>query len=335
VSDLVPAPAIEDAATRLRGIAVRTPLLRARWAEAETGTAEVGLKCESLQRGGAFKFRGAYNLISRLPEADRKRGVVTHSSGNHAQGVAAAAGLFGIPCVVVMPTTAPAVKVEGARRLGAEIVFEGTTSLDIERRALVIAEERRLRVVEPFDHPDVVAGQGTVGLEILEDRPDVEDVLVPVGGGGLVSGIGAWVKRARPGIRLVGVEPEGADALRRSLEAGRVVTLESAATIADGLKPLRPCELTLAHARAFVDAIVTVSDEAILAATRRLLAEAKLVVEFSGAAAVAALLSGRWTARGRRVVAVLSGGNLDPARIAGLMKGGPTETTTAASQSTS
>src|SRR5690606_28246064 len=196
VSALVAPEAIRDAAQGLRGVAVRTPLLPADWLSEELG-AETRLKCENLQRIGAFKVRGAYTMVSRLPEPERRRGIITYSSGNHAQAVAFAARQFAIPAVVVMPVTASAVKIEGARRLGAEVVLEGITSLERQARAEAIAAERGLTVIPPFDHPDIIAGQGTVGLEILEDWPDVRAILVPVGGGGLLSGIAAWVRAHR------------------------------------------------------------------------------------------------------------------------------------------
>lgn len=301
--------AIEAAARGLPDTVVRTPLLPAPWLGGAED-ADVRLKCENLQRAGAFKIRGAYTMISALDGSARRRGVITYSSGNHAQAVALAARLFDAPARVVMPTTAPDVKVEGTRRLGADVVFEGTTSIERRRRAEAIAEERGLTIVPPFDHPDIIAGQGTTGREILQDWPDVEAVLVPIGGGGLLSGIAAWIKRKRPDCRIIGVEPENADAMRRSVEAGDRVTLDRTDTVADGLAPVRPGRLTLEHARELVDAFVTVPDDAILEATRRLLHDGKLVVEFSGAATVAALLSRRWRPDGRSTVAVLSGGNL-------------------------
>ena len=304
---------IEDAASRLAGVAIRTPLLDAPWLADACQSPEVRLKCENLQRAGSFKFRGAYTTISRLDASVRARGVVTHSSGNHAQAVSLAARLFGIPATVVMPTTAPALKIENVRKLGATIVFEGTTSLDIQMKANALAAEQGLAMVEPFDHLQTMSGQGTAGLEILDEWAEADAVLVPVGGGGLLGGIATCVKHRRPHCLVVGVEPEHADALTRSLAAGRIVTLEAAPTIADGLKPLRPSELTLEHARAYVDQMVRVTDADIMAATRHLFTNAKLVVEFSGAAAVAALLSGRWSPAGRRVAVLLSGGNMDPA----------------------
>jgi threonine dehydratase len=313
VSERVDRESIAAAARTLEGVAVTTPLIPAPWLSQQIG-ADVRLKCENLQRAGAFKVRGAYTAIARLAPADRARGVITYSSGNHAQGVALAAQLFGVRAVVVMPTTAPAVKVEGARRLGAEVVLEGTTSIERKHRAEAEAAAQGLTMVPAFDHPDIIAGQGTVGVEILEQWPDVETVLVPIGGGGLISGVAAWLHAERPSCRVIGVEPENADAMARSVAAGEPVTIEPKPTIADGLMPVRPGDLTFAHVRDLVEDIVLVSDTEIAAATARLLAVGKLVVEFSGAATVAALLSGRFDPAGRNTVAILSGGNLDPAR---------------------
>jgi threonine dehydratase len=321
MAGLVDVRSIEDAARTLEGVIVRTPLLRAERLSEELG-ADIRLKCENLQRAGAFKIRGAYTAVARLEEAERQRGVIAYSSGNHAQGVALAARLFGIRAVVVMPTTAPDVKREGARRLGAEVVLEGTTSIERQQRAEAIAAEQGLTIIPAFDHPDIIAGQGTTAIEILEDFPDVETIVVPIGGGGLISGIAAYVKQVRPEVRVIGVEPETADAMKQSLEAGEPVTIPPARTIADGLMPVRPGDLTFAHTRACVDDVVRVADAAIIAATRRLIGENKLLVEFSGAATVAALLEGAVRASGARVAAVLSGGNLDPVRAVQLLAAG-------------
>jgi len=315
------------AARTLAGIVVRTPLLRAHWLEDELG-GEIRLKCENLQRAGSFKIRGAYTLVARLTEADRARGVITYSSGNHGQGVALAARLFGTQAVVVMPTTAPAVKVEGAKRLGAEVILEGTSSTDRKRRAEAEAAARGLTMVPPFDHADIIAGQGTIGVEILEDWADVETVLVPIGGGGMASGVAAWIKRAKPACRVIGVEPARADAMRRSREAGRPVTIELTPTIADGLMPVRPGDLTFEHVREFADDVVVVSDEEILDASVRLLKQGKLVVEFSGAATAAAVMSGR--VKADRTAVVLSGGNLDAAKALALMAAQPSAAEVAA-----
>ncbi|HSL71898.1 MAG TPA: threonine/serine dehydratase [Longimicrobiales bacterium] len=317
MTPLVDVAAVEQAAQTLRSIVVRTPLIPAPWLEELVGV-PVRLKCENLQHAGAFKIRGAYNAMARLSEPERAPGVITYSSGNHGQAVALAARLFGVTAVVVMPTTAPRIKVEGAQRLGAEVVLEGTTSTDRHRKAMEIAQARGLTVIPPFDHLDIIAGQGTVGREILADWPEVQTILVPVGGGGLLSGISGFVKQSKPSCRVVGVEPEQADAMYRSRAAGQPVTIESRPTIADGLMPVRPGDLTFEHAQAFVDEIVRVSDDAIVDAARRLLTASKLVVEFSGAATVAALASGAFGPTGP-TVAVLSGGNLDPVKAAELL----------------
>ena len=369
---LVPLAEIREAADRIQGVAARTPLVEVEVALAVappaavapplasappvagtrpaavappvTGTPQPAagdpagragrllLKCENLQRAGAFKLRGACNFIVQVPAQRRARGLITYSSGNHAQAVALAARTLGAPAVVVMPETAPAVKVAGARALGAEILFEGTTSVERRVRAEAEAERRGLTMVPPFDHPRIIAGQGTVGLEILEDCPAPAAVYVPIGGGGLVAGVAAAIKALRPATRVVGVEPVGADAMARSLQAGAPVTLDRAESIADGLLPVRPGDLTFAHAAALVDEIVTVGDEEIAAAVRWLAERAKLVAEPSGAASVAAALRGADPAsrgaqaadRSERAVdaptiAVVSGGNIAPAALADLL----------------
>lgn len=275
--------------------------------------AEVRLKCESLQRTGSFKARGAANFVLQLPDEHVSEGVITYSSGNHGQAVALAARSRGVRAVVVMPTTAPRVKVEGARRLGAEVLFEGTTSLERKRRAMEMAESEGLHVVPPFDHAWIIAGQGTVGLEIVEAWEDVDVVLLPIGGGGLCSGVAAAVRRIRPDTRVFGVEPEGAASMRAALDAGEPVSLEEVDTIADGLAPVRAGSLTFEHVRELVEDVVLVDDGSIRDAASLLLHRHKLVVEFSGAATVAALLSGAVPdLEGTRVCAVVSGGNLDP-----------------------
>lgn len=314
---LVPLSTIEAAARRLEGVVRQTPLVELPL----DARLPVWAKCENLQAAGAFKIRGAYNFIAQLRAAERCRGVITYSSGNHAQAVALAAGLVGVAAVVVMPTTAPRIKVDGARALGAEVIFEGTTSADRRTRAEAEAGTRGLPIVPPFDHPWIIAGQGTVGLEILRDCPDVARVFVPVGGGGLISGIAAALKQCRPDVRVVGVEPEGAAAMRASLAAGHPVVLDQAASIADGLLPLRPGDLTFEHAQRFVDEVVTVSDAAIAGAVLWLFRRAKLVVETSGAATVAAILDedGKQVGSGDGpTVAVLSGGNIGVETLAAL-----------------
>jgi threonine dehydratase len=318
---------IDDAARRLAGIAIRTPLLPAPWFNDIIGNGEPGeegeeaaprteirLKCESLQHAGAFKIRGAYTMIAGLTETMRRRGVVTYSSGNHGQAVALAARAYGVPVTVVMPKGASEIKVEATERLGAEVIFEGNTSVDRQEKAEAIAAERRATIVPPFDHLDVIAGQGTVGKEIIEDWSEVDAVLVPIGGGGLIAGVAAWIKRVKPACKVIGVEPANTDSMRQSLALGEPTTIKLEKTIADGLSTTRPGELTFAHVRELVDEIVTVDDDAITAAADAFLQHARLVVEYSGAAAAAAILSGSWEPKGRRTVLVVSGGNR---RVAG------------------
>lgn len=308
---------IESAARRLAGVAIPTPLLPADFISEAVG-ARVRLKCENLQRTGSFKIRGAHNFVSQLSDDQVASGIITYSSGNHAQAVALAGKLRGVRVVVVMPTNAPKVKRDGAGRLGAEVVFEGTTSLERKARAEEIAEREGLIVVPPFDHRHIIAGQGTVGLEIARDWPDVDLVLAPIGGGGLASGVAAAVKRMVPSAKVIGVEPIGAASMRKALDNGFPALLEEVDTIADGLAPVIAGELTFEHARDLMDDVVTVDDAAIREATRMLIFSQKLVVEYSGAATTAALLSGRVKAEGQRVAVVISGGNLDPSALAEL-----------------
>jgi threonine dehydratase len=283
------------------------------------------LKCENMQPAGAFKIRGALNMVAQLTEEQRRRGVITFSSGNHGQAMALAARELGAPAVVVMPTTAPAIKVDGARAFGAEIILEGTTSADRLARAQAEAAARGLTMVPPFDHEWIIAGQGTAGLEILEQRPDVAAVVAPIGGGGLVAGVAAAIKQSNPAIRVIGVEPVGAAAMKASIEAGQPVTLATVQTVADGLMPVRPGDLTFAHVQAFVDAVITVDDPEIVKAVMWMFREAKVIAEPSGAAAVAAVLSGAVDRavsieRDAAIVAIVSGGNIAIERLHALCK---------------
>ena len=303
IDTLVSLDEIREAAARVGAVARRTPLIPA----AMPG---LFLKCENLQPMGAFKQRGAYNMIAQLPPDVRARGVITYSSGNHGQAVAMAAQRLGAPALIVMPETAPSVKVDGARAYGAEVVFAGRTSFDRMRKAEEIAVARGLAIVPPFDHEWIIAGQGTVGLEILEQCPAVDTVFVPVGGGGLISGVATAMKRIKPEVTIVGVEPAGAPKMSSSLAAGKPVTLDNTASIADGLLSLRPGDLTFAHAKAFVDRMMTVTDEQIASAVKWLFSTARIVSEPSGAATTAAVL-----ARGAppgTTVAIVSGGNVAP-----------------------
>ena len=308
---------IEAAARRLAGVSVSTPLLPADALSDATG-AQVRLKCENLQRTGSFKIRGAHNFVSQLSDDQVSSGLITYSSGNHAQAVALAGKLRGVQVVVVMPTTAPKVKRDGVERLGAEIEYEGTTSVERMARAEEIAEQRGLVIVPPFDHRHIIAGQGTVGLEIAREWPDVDLVLAPIGGGGLASGIAAAVKRLLPSAQIIGVEPKGAASMRKALDEGHPAILDDIDTIADGLAPVIAGELTYEHARELMEDVVTVDDDAIREATSWLVSRGKLVVEYSGAATTAALLSKAVDVEGRAVAVVGSGGNLEPSLLAGL-----------------
>jgi threonine dehydratase len=305
MGDLITLDDIRAAAARIRGVARVTPLMDV----SHLAGTPLLLKCENLQPAGAFKIRGAYNMVAQLDDEARRRGVITYSSGNHGQAVALAARTLGAPAVVVMPTSAPAIKVEGARGFGAKVIFEGTTSAQRKSRAEQEASTRGLTIVPPFDHPWIIAGQGTAGLEIVEQAPPLGTVIAQMGGGGLVSGVAAAVKRLSPSTRVIGVEPAGAAKITASRAAGRPVTLEKTASVADGLMPVRPGDLTFAHVQAFVDDVVTVEDAAIIEATLWLFDRAKLVVEPSGAAALAAVLSGKVEVTGNTAV-ILSGGNV-------------------------
>jgi threonine dehydratase len=306
---------VRDAAARLAGVAHRTPVVTSRTLDARTG-ASVFLKAENLQRTGAFKFRGAYNAVASLPEEQRSRGVAAFSSGNHAQAVALAARLLEAPAVILMPEDAPAAKLEATRGYGAEVVAYDRWSEDREALGRALAEERGLALIPPFDHPAVMAGQGTAALELLEDAGDLDVLVTPLGGGGLLSGCAL----AAPEVRVVGVEPEAGDDVRRSLATGEPVTIEVPRTIADGLQTTRVGALPFDVLRAARAEVVTVSDAELVEAMRFLFERVKLVVEPSGAAGVAALLAGRLPAPGARVGVVLSGGNVGAARFAELVR---------------
>jgi threonine dehydratase len=301
---------IRAAAVRVAPIARVTPVLDV---SAAAGFPLL-LKCECLQPGGAFKIRGAYNMVAQLTADERRRGVITFSSGNHGQAMALAARELGAPAVVVMPTTAPQVKIDGTRSFGAEVIFAGTTSTDRRTRAEAEALDRGLTMVPPFDHEWIIAGQGTAGLEILEQWPAVAAVLVPIGGGGLAAGVSAAIKLIRPEVQVIGVEPAGAAAMKASIDAGHLVTLERSHSIADGLMPVRPGDLTYAHVRRFVDRVVTIEDDRIVDAVLWIFEHARIVAEPSGAAAVAAALAGAAGVNGP-VVAIVSGGNMGMDRL--------------------
>ncbi len=300
---------LEAAARVLAPVAVRTPLLPSD-ALSDLVGGPVWIKPEVLQRGGAFKFRGAYNFLSHMDPAVRSRGVIAPSSGNHAQAVALAAKLFGVPATVVMPTTVTPAKRTGAERLGARVELAGTTTADRMGRAEELVASEGLTLVPPYDHPTIIAGQGTVGLEIADDLPNVDAVLVPVGGGGFSAGVASAIKLRLPNARVIGVEPTGAPKLSRARAAGKPVKLEHSGGLADGLLAVEIGTLTFAHHQRYLDDVVLVDDAALRRAMRLLLDRMKLVVEPSGAITVAALLEGKFTPRGP-TVAVLSGGNIE------------------------
>jgi threonine dehydratase len=309
-SALVGIDEIYDARTRLSDVAVTTPLDRSRALSSVVG-GEVFVKCENLQRTGSFKIRGAFNRISRLTGPEAAAGVVAASAGNHAQGVALAASLSDIHSTVFMPSSASLPKVEATKRYGAEVVLTGRDFGEAFTAATQRAEETGATFVHPYDHRHVIAGQGTIGLEICDQLENVRTVVVPIGGGGLISGVSSAVKHLHPQARVVGVQAAGAAAYPPSLEKGRPVRLEQMSTIADGIAANEPGELTFAHVRDLVDEVTVVSDDAIAEALLFAIERMKLVLEPSGAAGIAALL-GHASTFEAPVVVVLSGGNIDP-----------------------
>lgn len=320
--DLVTADAVRRAAALLDGVLQPTPTELSRAVSSRAG-ARVVLKCENLQRTGSFKMRGAYTRIAAMSDDERARGVVCASAGNHAQGVALAAQLQGVDASVFMPVEASLPKVDATGGYGADVQLVGEAFDDTLLAAQAFAEDTGRVFVHPFDHPDIIAGQGTLGLELLDQVPDMGTVVVPVGGGGLISGTAVALRETRPDVRIVGVQAAGCAAFPAALRAGRPETLARADTIADGIAVKRPGELTLAHVRELVDEVVTVDDAAIAQAVVLLLERAKLVVEPSGAVGVAAVLGGQ-VELSPVVVAVLSGGNIDPLVLEHLVTAGLT-----------
>ncbi len=311
-----------EARRRLSGIAHRTPIVTSRALDQRLGC-RIFLKCENLQRGGAFKFRGAWNLIAQLPPAERRRGVVAYSSGNHAQAVALVARLLGIPAVIVMPSTAPAAKLAATRGYGAEVAFHDRAGEDRVAMAERIARERSLTLVPPFDHPEIVAGQGTAAAELFEDAGPLDLLLVPVGGGGLVSGSGLAARRSSPACRVIGVEPEAGDDGGRSFRSGRLVRIEPPRTIADGARTPALGVLTFKLVQRYVADMTSVPDAELTGAMRFVWERIKLVVEPTGVLGLAALIAGRVPCADRRVGVILSGGNVDPAQALEWLGGSP------------
>jgi threo-3-hydroxy-L-aspartate ammonia-lyase len=307
---------VQAAARRLEGVSHRTPVFTSRTLDGLVG-ASAHLKAECFQRGGAFKFRGAYNKIASLPEHLRRRGVLAYSSGNHAQAVAIAASLLGTHATILMPEDAPTAKADATRGYGADVVTYDRWTESREEIGARLAEERGLALVKPYDDPLVMAGQGTTALELLADVKGLDALVAPVGGGGLIAGCSTVARALAPEMRIVGVEPEAGDDTARSFAAGERVQIDVPRTIADGLQTTAPGELTFSVNRERVDEIVTVSDDQIVDAMAFLFDRMKLVVEPSGAVGVAALLAGRIS--GARVGVVLSGGNVGAARFAELL----------------
>ena len=314
---------IQQAQVHLRGVAVRTPVVEANEFSSANGR-RLLLKLENLQPIGAFKLRGAYNKIASLSSEERTRGVIAYSSGNHAQGVAYAARALHTKAVIVMPGNAPAIKIAATAALGAEIVKVGAGSVERQQKAEELAAQHGYAIVPPYNDEKIIAGQGTMGLEILDDVPAVETVLVPVGGGGMISGVAAAIKLSKPSVKVIGVEPALAADAQASFRKGQVVNLpaeEVTRTMADGLRTQSIGAINFEHIRKFVDDIVTVSEEEIAQAMRRLAGNPKTVAEPSGAVAVAGFLfREEELPRATIHVAVISGGNIEPGMLAELLK---------------
>ena len=309
---------VARAAERIAGVAHRTPVLTSRTADAMTG-AKLFFKAENLQRGGAFKFRGAYNAISALPEAVRARGVLSFSSGNHAQAIALASQLLGIPATIVMPSDAPAAKIAATRGYGAEVVLYDRYSQDREALGRELAEPRGMTVIPPFNHPDVIAGQGTLAQELIEEAGPLDVLVACLGGGGQLAGCALAAAALSPGCRVLGVEPEAGNDGQQSFRSGQVVTIPVPRTIADGAQSTALGDLTFAIIRRDVADILTVSDAQLVATMRFFAERMKLLVEPTGCLAAAAVLHGLVDVAGKRVGVVISGGNVDLATFARLV----------------
>ncbi|MBK8313522.1 MAG: threo-3-hydroxy-L-aspartate ammonia-lyase [Acidobacteria bacterium] len=309
---------ILEARERIKGVAHRTPVLTSRQFNEQSGC-EVFFKAENLQRAGAFKFRGAYNKIASIPENERRRGILAYSSGNHAQASALAARIFGIPAVIVMPHDAPKIKVAGTRGYGAEVIFYDRYTESREGTGEKIAAERGLTIVPPFDDYKIMAGQGTAALELLEDVPDLEYLLICCSGCGLLAGCAVAAKHIKPDIRIYGVEPEAANDTWQSMRKGEIVEIPVPKTIADGLQTSAPGKLTFPIVKQLVDDILLVSDDELIDTMRFILERMKVLVEPSGAAAAAAVRHRKLDLAGRRVGVILSGGNVDLEKLCGYL----------------
>ena len=310
---------IQSAAARLAGTAHRTPVATSRTANQRTG-AELFFKCENLQRMGAFKFRGAYNALSQFTPEQRRAGVVAFSSGNHAQAIALSGRLLGIPTTIVMPNDAPLMKVDATRGYGAEVQLYNRYKEDREAIGRQLADERGMTLIPPFDHPHVMAGQGTAALELIEDAGSLDVLLVCVGGGGLISGCAVAAKHALPQCRVIGVEPEAGNDVQQSLRRGEIVHIDVPQTIADGAQTQAPGRVTFPVIRALVDDVLTVTDRQLVLTMRFFAERMKMVVEPTGCLAAAAVLEGMLDVKGQRVGIIISGGNVDVDRYAELLK---------------
>ncbi len=311
---------IRAAATRLRGVAHLTPIATSRTADASTG-ARLFFKCENLQRMGAFKFRGAYNALSQFTADQARGGVVAFSSGNHAQAIALSARLLGMPATIVMPTDAPKIKIEATRGYGAEVQLYDRYTSDREAIGRQLAEERGMTLIPPFDHPQVMAGQGTAALELIDQVGTLDLLLVCVGGGGLISGCAVAAKHAWPQCRVIGVEPEAGNDVQQSLRRGHIVRIAVPKTIADGAQTQAPGSLTFPVIQALVDDVLTVGDPQLVSTMRFFAERMKMVVEPTGCLAAAAVIAGQFDVRGKRVGIIVSGGNIDVERYAALLSG--------------
>jgi threo-3-hydroxy-L-aspartate ammonia-lyase len=312
---------VEAAAGRLAGVAHRTPVMTSRTANERTG-AQLFFKCENFQRMGAFKFRGAYNALAQFTADQRRAGVIAFSSGNHAQAIALSARLLGMPATIVMPRDAPPIKITATRGYGAEVVLYDRYTEDREEIGRRLAAERDMTLIPPFDHPHVMAGQGTAALELIEDAGPLDLLLVCLGGGGLLSGCAVAARHLLPGCRVIGVEPEAGNDVQQSLRRGELVHIDVPRTIADGAQTQQAGRLTFPVIQALVADVATVSDAQLVSSMRFFAERMKIVVEPTGCLAAAAALEGALNVRGKRVGIIVSGGNVDLARYAELLSSG-------------
>ena len=312
---------IKDAAQRIAPIMKRTNLMKSNFLSKESEN-EIYLKPENLQITGSYKVRGAYNKLQILTEEERTRGIIASSAGNHAQGVAYAAKQANIQSTIVMPKTTPLIKINSTKSYGSNIILHGDCYDEAYEKATKLAKEKNLTFIHPFNDKEVIAGQGTIALEILEDLPSVDMIVVPIGGGGLISGIAIASKSLNPKIKIIGVEPKGADAMKRSLEAGKIVELKTTNTLADGVAVKKPGELGFEIAKDLVDKIITVTEEEIMEAFLTVMEKHKMVCEPAGALAIAAVLNKELKGKNNKIVAIVSGGNIDVITISTMVSKG-------------